>query len=162
MTIYKHEKVKDVTEDTKPEEKTTYYYILPGTTEQEASDNFENHYILQDYDTNWLRKQWYDVFKEFLDKNIAAIIVTLLVAAAFWAIILGINMAKAPDSATASKFKTRLWQLFIGLFVLIAAIFFLYWILGNISGMMDKGSAIYDTWEDFGSSNFKSFLDKIK
>ena len=160
--VHKHVKSETATEE--KDKTTTYYYVLPGTTASngESSDTFDNRFVIEDYNIGWTQEQWYDVFKEFLDNNIVAIMITLLVAAAFWAIILGINMAKAPDSATAGKFKTRLWQLFIGLFVLIAVIFFLYWILGNISSMMDKGSAIYDTWEEFGNSNFKSFLDKIK
>lgn len=147
--IYRH----DVENDP-----SIYYYItVVGNDSDEKSDQ----YVIQEYSNTWVDDQWFDIFKEFLDKNLAAIIITLLVAAAFWAIILGINMAKAPDSATAGKFKTRLWQLFIGLFILIALIFFLYWILGNISGIIE-GDAIQDLRDGFNSSSFRSFLNKIK
>lgn len=136
---------------------SVYYYI---TTENTSSTNKSDQYVIQDYNTSWIDDQWFEIFKEFLDNNIAAIIITLLVAATFLAIILGINMAKAPDAGTAGKFKTRMWQLFIGLFVLIAAIFFLYWILDNISTITESGGAIDNLRDGFGSSNFKSFLDK--
>lgn len=138
--------------------KTIYYYI---TQSNANSNNEKDQYVIQDYDPSWLEPAWNYVFKNFLDNNLPAIMITLLIAAAFWAIILGINMAKAPDSATAGKFKTRLWQLFIGLFILIAAIFFLYWLLDNIGGIMNNG-AIPDVRDGFASSSFRSFLDKLK
>jgi len=147
--IYRH----DVENDP-----SIYYYI---TVSGNDSDEKSDQYVIQEYSVTWVDNQWFDIFKSFLDDNLVAIIITLLVAAAFWAIILGINMAKAPDSATAGKFKTRLWQLFIGLFILIALIFFLYWILGNISGIIE-GDAIQDLRDGFNSSSFRTFLNKIK
>lgn len=85
------------------------------------------------------------VFKQFLDNYKIVIAIMLLIAGAFLAIVLGVMLAKAEDSGAAEKVKKRMWGLFITIFVLIVAIFFLDWILGVIPGAVgDLSNSVMD------------------
>ena len=149
-TIYKH--AYNPAEDNPG----IYYYI---TASGDNSTDEANQYSIDDYSASWTETHWSQVFKQFLANNLAPILVTIIVGATFWAIILAINLVKAPDASTAQKFKTRLWHLAIGVFIFAALLFFLYWILDNITNVMDTG-AIEDLQHMFSntsdSANIKS------
>ena len=81
------------------------------------------------------------VFKDFLDNYSIMIAIMLLIAGAFLAVVLGVMLAKAEDSAAAEKVKKRMIGLFTTIFVLIIAVFFLKWILGVIPGVVSELSS---------------------
>lgn len=90
---------------------------------------------------------WAGPIVDFLNQNIVAITVALLILAAFLGIFLGIYIAKAEDSSAVANAKKRFIGLIVSVFVVVVLVWFLAFILANldaIKGIFDgiKGAVV--------------------
>ena len=73
----------------------------------------------------------------FIESALLPIVVVLLAIAAIYAIILGVNMAKAESAEKREEAKKRIMNFIIGAAVIIVVLVIIYVLAANITDILD-------------------------
>ena len=74
---------------------------------------------------------------DFIESALLPIIIVLLAIAAIYAIVLGVNMAKAESAEKRDEMKKRIMNFIIGAAVIVVILVIIYVLAANIGSLMD-------------------------